>query len=195
MGLLAISQILSLTSKDLLEQLYSLVNDHDLDTAHTTLTYASDGDYVLVAIKARALTDDFQPGRYTNETVVRYLRENLKVLFNGTPTFFYTGEWPVTFAALKAHLFGTYGVLLENADILTPGNTTQTIADSYSFKQADYVGSQNTIELRIAPNSPRFVPHVRGGDSIYIRILDPNSADLQYIGPTRALPPATSLDR
>lgn len=194
MSLFAISQVLSLSSQNLMENLYSMVNDHDLDTGHVTLTYQADGPYVNVLVKARALTDDFQPGRYSNETTVRYLREDLKVLFNGTPTFFYTGGWPVSFAQLKAHLLGTYGVLLENVDILTPGSDTEVIVDSHGFSQATYALTQNVIELRIAPNSPRFVPHVEGGDSIYIRVLDPNGADLEYLGPTKQLPPVTSLD-
>jgi len=194
MSLLAISQLLGLSSTELLEQLYSLVNDHDLDTKHVALTYQADGPYVNVTLKARALTDEFVPGRYTNETVVRYLREDLKVLFNGTPTFYYTGNWPVTFGALKAHILGTYGVLLENADLLKPGSAVETVSDNFSFIEANYQGTDHVIELRVAEHSPRFVPHVSGGDSIYIRILDPNGADLALIGPTRQLPPVTSLD-
>lgn len=194
MSLITISNLLRLSSAQLLEQLYIMVNDHDLDTRHVKLTYTGEGHYVNVNIKSRALTDEFQPGRYTNETNVRYLREDLKVLFNGTPTFFYTGDWSVNFATLKNHLLGTYGVLLENQDFLRPGSTSELITDSYSFAQADYQSTQNVIRLHVAPNSPRFVPRAFDGDSLHIRILDPNGGDLQYIGPTKQLPPATSLD-
>lgn len=194
MSLLSISQILKLSSSELLERLYGMVNDHDLDTKHVTLTYSSDGPYVNVGMRARSLTDDFQPGRYTSETSVRYLREDLKVLFNGSPTFFYSGDWSVTFGELREHILGTYGVLLENVDLLRPGSTTETLSDNFIFNKAEYVGLQHIIELRVAPNSPRFIPYVQGGDSIRIRVIDPNGADLRFLGPTNLLPPSTSLD-
>ena len=82
MILLSISQVLRLDSKTLLENLYSMVNDHDLDTDHTTLSYQADGDYVVVNIRARALTDQMQPGRYMNEASVRYRRESLQTLLS-----------------------------------------------------------------------------------------------------------------
>lgn len=194
MSLLSISQVLRLDSKTLLENLYSMVNDHDLDTDHTTLSYQADGDYVVVNIRARALTDQMQPGRYMNETSVRYRRESLQTLFNGRPVFFFPSEWPVTWGSIKAHLLGAYGVLIENVDVLVPGSETQTLTDAHQFQESTYVPFDHTIELAIAEHSPRFIPKVRGGDSLYIRIVSTTGSDLALIGPTKQLPPVTSLD-
>ena len=194
MSLLSISQVLRLDSKTLLENLYSMVNDHDLDTDHTTLSYQADGDYVVVNIRARALTDQMQPGRYMNETSVRYRRESLQTLFNGRPVFFFPSEWSVTWGAIKTHLLGTYGVLIENQDVLVPGSPTQTLSDTHSFQKSMYAPFDYTIELQIAEHSPRFIPKVRGGDSFYIRIVSTTGSDLALIGPTKQLPPVTSLD-
>lgn len=193
MSLLSISQVLTTTSAELLEELYSKVNDHDLDTRHVRLIYQPDGVFVNVTLTARALTDEMTPGRYTGQTTVRYQRESLQTLLSGTPTFFMATDWPVTFQQLKAHLQSTYGVLIENQDVNAPG-TTVPISDTHQFTQATYVGTAGVIELEIADSSPRFIPHTLGGASIRVRILDPYAADLELLGPTKLLPAVTALD-
>lgn len=194
MNLLSISKVLTKPSRLILEELYGMANDHDLDTLHTNLSYQSDGEYVIVSITARALTDQMQPGRYTGQTQVRYRRESLSVLFNGSPEFFLPKEFPVNFGDVKAHLSGNYGVVIENADILLPGSNIETISDNYNFIKEDLVATEGVVEFRIAPNSPRFIPAEEGGGSLVVRILDPYESDLRLLGPTKSLPPVTSLD-
>lgn len=193
MTLLSVSEVLTTKSQDLLAALYSKVNDHDLDTDHVRLQYELDDIYVNVTLTARSLTEQMAPGRYTGQTKVRYKRESLQTLLHGSPTFFMATDWPVTFQQIVSHLKSTYGILLENQDVYAP-NTQSVILDTHQFEQAAFIGSNGTIELKIADTSPRFIPHSLGGDSIRVRVIDPYDADLDLLGPTKLLPAVTTVD-
>lgn len=193
MKLLNISEVLRMDSLTLLEKLYSQSNDHKLDSGHITVTYEAERDSIIATLTAKALTEDFQPGRYSGSTAVKYERESIQVLFNGVPTFYMSSLWPVNFKQVQQHLRNAYGVLIELQDVHLP-NATAPLSTTTVFNESDYVAKDYTIEFRISDLSPRFIAYSRGGASIKVRIVDPNGGDLELIGPTKLLFPVTSLD-
>ena len=193
MALLNISEVLKTGSTATLALLYAQVNDHRLDPEHVNVVYEMDGESIKAHVTARVLTENMFPGRYKGTTTLRYRREALQVLFNGVPTFFLSQGWPVSFKELQQHLLNTYGVLVETRDVFVQGGVTE-LSPTYLFQKVDYVNKEHTIELRISDLSPRFIPHSLGGAAFVIRVIDPNGADLEYIGPNKLLTPVTSLD-
>lgn len=187
-----LSNVLISTGADVLVSLFEASNDHVLTPGHLTISYLGDGDEVVVTATAKILGDDNQPGRYSGFFVVRYPRESFSRLTGGAVEFLFTTLLPVSFATLKAHLASAYGLVVEAIDVVMPGGGNDPVTDATMFTAGDTV--DGVLSLKIADNSPRFIPFSSGGDSIKVRIVDPNGGELNLLAATSYLSSVTSMD-
>lgn len=189
--MLELSEVLKSTGNEVLVALYQDSNDYYLDIPHLDLTYASNGNRVNVTGTARVTSTDGQAGKYKGSFQVNYLRANVTALTGIVVQFPFSSVFPFTFATLAAALKAQYGLVVEAQDVLVP-NTTNQMTDATQITAAMPVGG--VIELKIADKSPRFIPKSLGGGSFYIKVVDPNGGQLDYLTGTTTLGPVTTLD-
>jgi len=186
-----LSQVLKSTGVEVLVALFQDSNDYYLDDKHLDLDYVSNGARVLVNATARVTSTDGQPGKYKGAFQVNYLRANINTILNGATTFTFTGAFPFRFDTMAAALKAQYGLVVEARDFQIPNSPT-VMQDSTMLTTAMQVGG--VVEFRVHDGSPRFVPQSAFGTSLFVKVVDPNGGQLEYLAGTRTLAAITSLD-
>ena len=187
----SLSEILRSNGEDVLVHLFAGSNDHELVKGHVNLTFLGNGNFVNVIGTARVLGTDNQPGRYKGSFNVTYLRERFENLIGPTVVFTYPTLVPFTFQELADHLSSAFALVLEPQDVLAP-TVDQVISPTTVINELDLV--DGVLKLRVAPNSPRFIPFVVDGSTIDILIVDPNGGQLDLLAATTLLSPIASMD-
>lgn len=187
-----ISKLLRTSGDDVVVELFQETNDASLRKDHVTFSYVGQGQHVQCTLAARVLTEAGGVGIYKGAVTVSYKRADIATVLPNGPEFIFSATLPFTFKQLKDYLKANYGLVLENADVLAPGATTAvTDATQYRAEHLDGVGR---LVLRIADHSPRFLPFANGGSGLLVKPVDPNGGQLDMLGATTQLNPATSLD-
>lgn len=189
--MLELSEVLKSTGNEVLVTLFQDSNDYYLDIPHLDLAYVNLGLRVSVTATARVTSTDGLPGKYRGSFNVNYGRANVTTLMSGTQQFPYSSQFPFTFAALATALKAQYGLVVEAQDVLIP-NTTNQMTDATQITAA--MASAGVVQLKIADKSPRFVPNSVGGGSLYVKVVDPNGGQLDFLAATTTLAPVTTLD-
>ena len=189
--MLELSEVLKSTGSDVLVKLFQDYNDHYLDVAHLDLAYTGNGQSVTCTMTARVTATSGVPGRYKGTVPVTWKRANVTTLLAGYVEFPFTTAYPFTFATMATYMKNQYGLAIEAQDVLHP-TTGTAVTDATAFNEAMTVAG--VLELKIANNSPRFLPKSSNGGSIFIKIVDPNGGQLDYLAATRNVGNVTLMD-
>lgn len=189
--MLELSEVLKSTGNEVLIKLFQDYNDHYLDVAHLDLNYVNQGQSVQCNLVARVTSTDGLPGRYKGTVPVTYKRANLTTLLGGYQEFPFTTGYPFTFATMAAYLKAQYGLVIETQDVLHP--ITNGAVETTTAFNADMTLA-GVLELKIADKSPRFLPKSSNGGSLFVKIIDPNGGQLDYLGATRNIGNVTLMD-
>lgn len=189
--MLELATVLKSTGDEVLVALFQDSNDVYLDIAHLVLTHVGVGTKVSVKLTPRATATDGSVGKYKGSPTVIYERGNVTTLMNGVVQFPFPSLFPFTFSALKASLLSQYALVIEARDVLIP-NTTTPMDDATLITAAMTTGG--VLELKVATNSPRFIPSSLAGGSFFVKVVDPNGGQLDYLAGTTTLGSVTTLD-
>lgn len=189
--MLELSEVLKSTGNEVLVKLFQDYNDHYLDVDHLDLAYTNQGQTVMCLMTARVTALTGVPGRYKGTSSVTYKRANVTTLLSGYTEFPFTTGYPFTFSAMAAYLKAQYGLVVETQDVLHP-TTGGVVTEATAFNEA--MTAAGVLELKIADKSPRFLPKSASGGSIYVKIVDPNGGQLDYLAATQNLGNVSQMD-
>ena len=189
--MLELSEVLKSTGSEVLVALFQDSNDYYLDIPHLDVMYAGAGLSVNVVATARVVATDGQPGKYKSSFAVQYKRASVQTLTNGTVQFPFTSLFPFTFATMAAALKAQHGLVIEAKDVWIP-NTSNQMTDATQITASMAAGG--IVKFDISNNSPRFVPRDNSGTAFYVKVVDPNGGQLDYLAATRTLGAVTTLD-
>lgn len=189
--MLELVTVLKSTASEVLVSLFQDSNDVYLDPAHLDVTYLNSGEDINATLTARVTATDGSVGKYKSVTTVKYKRGNVTTLLSGVVQLPFPALFPFDFATLKAALKAQYGLVIEAQDVLIPG-TNDLMTDATLLTSA--MATIDVIELRIADRSPRFIPKSLSGGSFWIKVVDPNGGQLDYLAGTTTLGSVTTMD-
>lgn len=189
--MLELATVLKSTGNETLVALFQDSNDVYLDMDHLDLVYASAADTISVVASARVTAPDGTAGKYRGAFTVKYKRGDVTTLMNGVVQLPFPSNFPFTFATLKASLKVQYGVVIEAQDVLIPNTTTQ-MTDTTQITAA--MATVGVVEFKVADKSPRFIPKSVGGGSFFVKVVDPNGGQLDYLAGTTTLGSVTTMD-
>lgn len=189
--MLELATVFKSTGSEVVVALFQDSNDVYLDAGHLNFTYVNSGVDINVTLTARATAVDGSVGKYKGAPVVKYARGNVTTLMSGVVQLPFSSTFPFDFATLKAAMKAQYGLVIEAQDVLVPGSTT-VMTDATQIISAMAV--MGVIELKIADKSPRFIPNSLSGGSFYIKVVDPNGGQLDYLAGTTTLGSVTTMD-
>lgn len=189
--MLELSEVLKSTGNEVLVALFQDSNDVYLEVAHLDLTYLNVGADIQVTLTARVVATDGSVGKYKGAPTVKYLRGNVTTLLGGGQQFPFPSLFPFDFATMSAALKAQYGLVIEAQDVLIP-NTTTVMTDA-TLITSD-MANIDVIELKIANKSPRFIPDALSGGSFFVKVVDPNGGQLDYLAGTTTLGSVTTMD-
>lgn len=189
--MLELATVLKSTGSEVLVALFQDSNDVYLDVGHLNLTYLNTGEDINVTLTARVTAIDGSVGKYKGAPTVKYKRASVTTLMNGVVQLPFPSLFPFDFLTLQAALKAQYGLVVEAQDVLIP-NTSTVMADA-TLITSD-MATVDVVELRIADRSPRFLPFSIGGGSFFVKVVDPNGGQLDYLAGTTTLGSVTTMD-
>lgn len=189
--MLELATVLKNTGNKTLVALFQDWNDVYLDIPHLDLTYTSSADTINVLATARVTATDGTPGKYKGSMSLKYKRGNVTTLMNGVVQLPFPSDFPFSFSTMKASLMVQYGLVIEAQDVLIPNTTTQMTDDTMITAAMAVAG---VVEFKVADKSPRFIPKSAAGGSFFIKVVDPNGGELEYLAGTTTLGSVTQMD-